>query len=299
MKKSTEDGKSVYSNEHSTTNGNVAYGSTATKTTYNTSSAPDRDDEESSMRLSLTVSRNGTQLDVAKVVTSIIHLIEKGRSVFSCFKDLLKIVPKVGYTLDLSLVLFEGTIGYQRGYRLSPTLHSDRYTAVTSYVDLTGSLKIVEASVELGVGFDITVPNVVDWFATKNIFEVVLKLAGKLTASCLLDCNRQYQDTVSTEVKLSPSIGFKINLVFSATLLGHGIRTEVGIKSRGLMVAGRALFTVDAPPTVTLDFGLDAGGAYGYYFVDGIIWDSSGEFDLPLWNAQPFYKGQFPKPAAA
>jgi hypothetical protein len=300
MKKDTDkDGNSVFTNERSTTTGNAVYGSTATKTTYNTSTNPDRDDEETSYRLSLTVSRNGTQLDVFKVANSIIRLIENARKVFGSFKDLLNIVPKVGFTLDLSLILLEGTVGIQRGYRLSPTLRSDRYTAVTPYVDITCSWKIVEASVELGVGFDITIPNIVDWFSTKNIFEVVMKLAGKITVSCMAECNTQFQDKNQVEVKLSPSAGFKVNMVFTATVLGKGARTEIGIKSKGLMVSGRVLFTALGPPNLFFDFGLDGGTAYGYYFVDGIIWDTSDHFDLPLWKPQTFYHGQFPKPATA
>ena len=244
---------------------------------------------------SLTVSRNGAQLDVVKLVNGILNVIRKGKEAFFDFEQLLTIVPKVGYTLDLSFTFLEGSFKYKRGYRVSKTLCGDRYTAVTGYVDVSGAVKIIEASIEMGIGFDITIPNIVDWFATKNIFEVLVKLAGKITLKCEVECTVKVQENTETEVELKPAAGFKVSLVASAMLLGIGIRTETGVKSDGLYLKGKAVFSSDAPPEFSIDTGLASGEAYGSYFWDGVLWDSSGDFDCPLWDAAPFYQGTFPK----
>jgi len=285
--------------EQRTTTGNPLYGRTST-TGFVTTGDGEAAGSETEIKPSLTVSRNGSELSVTKVVNSIINVIQTGTEAFYEFEKLLKIVPKIGYTLDMSLVFLEGSISYARGYRVSKTLKSDRYTVVTSYVDLGGTLKIIEASIELGIGFDITVPNIVDWFATKNIFEVLVKLAGSITAKCELELKAQTQDDeTETEIELKPVTGLKVYLAASAMLLGVGIRTEAGVTSDGLYVSGKVAFSIEAPATFSIDTGLSKGDAYAYYFVDGIIWDSSGQVTLPLWDEKKFYEGQFPNASAA
>lgn len=284
--------------EQRATSGNILYGSSSS-TKFVTTGDGEAGGSETEIKPSLTVSRNGSELNVTKVVNTIIKVIETGKEAFYSFEKLLKIVPKIGYTLNLSLVFLEGSLSYARGYRVSKTLHSDRYTAVTSYADIGVTIKIIEASIELGIGFDITVPNIVDWFATKNIFEVLVKLAGNITASCELECKVQMQDEeAEKEVELKPSVGFKVYLAASAMLLGVGIRTEAGVISKGIYVSGKAVFSGEEPMTITAEVGLAEGVAYAYYFVDGIIWDSSGEVHLPLWDENKFYEGKFPKKVA-
>ena len=278
--------------ERTTTTGNYLYGKSSTVDPLK----GEDEESETEIKPSLRVTRNGSELDVAKVFNSIIHVIESGAKAFYEFEKLLKIVPKVGYTLDLSLTFLEGSLTYRRGYRVSEKFHSDRFTMITPYVQAGGALKVIEAAIEMGIGFEITVPNLVDWFRSKNIFEAIVKLSGAISLGCDLDCNRTVQDgEPDKEVTLEHTAGYTVHLVASANLLGVGIRAEVGIESRGLYITGQAVFASEAPATLTFDVGLAEGNAYGYYFVDGLIWDTSGEFTAPMWIEKPFYKGKWPK----
>lgn len=284
MKRKIEGGESGFTNERTIITGNYVYGSSSSNVLLSTDGDEKSGGPEGEIKPSLSVQCNGSELNCTKVVNSIIHVIQLGSEAFHGFQKLLKFVPKVGFTLDLSLSFFEGSITYSRGYRVSKTLRSDRYTAVVPYVDITGKLTIIEATIEMGIGFDITIPNIVDWFKTKNIFEVVLKLSGKITLSCELECSFQLEDEREKEIKLKPEVGFLVHLVAAADILGVGIRTEVGVTSDGLYASGVGKFTSEAPPTLTLKTGLAKGDAYGYYFIDGIIWDTSDDFTAPLWD---------------
>jgi hypothetical protein len=96
--------------------------------------------------VSLSVSRNGSQLDITQLAATVINAIQAGKKAFEAFKDLLNAVPKVGVTVDMSLTLFEGSISYSRGYRSAKELTGDRYATVTSYGDVTISCTIIDAS---------------------------------------------------------------------------------------------------------------------------------------------------------
>jgi hypothetical protein len=298
MKTDKKTGEVNYAEEETTVTGNPYGGHTHTRDTFSTAEGDLKDTHEHSGRMSLTVSRNGGQIDASKILNTIINCVQKTKAAFAAIKDALKKAPKVGFTFDVSLVLFEGTIGYQRGYRLSSTRKSDRYTAVTEYVDVSFVMKVIEASVELGFGLEITVPNIVDWFATKNIFEVIIKASGKASIASSINFVDSFQDDGQKEAALTVVPGVDFRLTAGAMLAGKGLKGGAGIRSKGFLMTGKITCPAGAPPTVSADIIWDAGNAYGYFFVDLGIWDKTKHFDVNLWDSRPLLHGQFPpKPA--
>ena len=249
----------------------------------------------SSNNLELTLTRNGEACITSNILTNIVKVIHSIHSSIQTIKDALDIVPKVGLTYSIEASVLEGSITGTWGNRIpeGPNGSGDRFTAVEHFFDIDVELKLFEASFDLGFGFEIKIPPVVDWFDAPETLEIVLKAA----ISASLDFNITYHaksDTkVNHKVVLASEPKLKVYLEFTVNVMGKGLRSEGGVRG-GFEGEASFLVSFSQPPGFEAKLGSKPIEVYGEYFYDLILWHGSEHWEHELVKEHTFYEGPLP-----
>jgi hypothetical protein len=172
----------------------------------------------------------------------------------------------------------------------------DRYTAVDRYFELDIALKIFKVEIEIGLGFDWTIPSAP---GAPDVLNAVLKVAGNTS----IDLNANYKAYSSEKedhnVDLVPEESFKLYLEFAVDVFGKGLRSEGGVRGGWDCEAGLAVSFSQCPQFKEVKFGTKPLEFYGQFTLDLIIFDRTGSFTVPVMPACTIYKSDLPETAAA
>ena len=257
-----------------------------------------RDSEESDSpekaiqsRATLTVTRNGRELDAARMLETIFRVIHNANRLVHNFHEILKVVPKVGWTFNVEATFFEGELSYTRGYKQSEHLRDSRYIAVTPFGALKCEMKILEASLTAGFGFQVEAPSVTEWLGGKKLFEAALMAKGTANANASISHKCTWQDEREHEAKIELNAGFGVDLQATATIYGIGFDGHGGIRSKGFFCDGELVWSHSQAAHIKYNGGFGEGVAYAYFYADVIVYDYSPYVEARLWEEYPFFQG--------
>ena len=193
----------------------------------------------------LVVAHNDRELDIKDFIDKLKKGLEAFAKVITDFQSLFKLVPKVGWTFDFSVSVFEGWIGLE----WAPTyvnggapIYDNRYCAVEYKWKGKIELTIIDLKVAVGFGVDVKMA---------GLAELTAKIEGSLSfkAKVSHDINMDLfkgKERFEVETSGGPALTAKLNVnVLGYTLIGGQVSVQGGLKLAGAIEVEWATRTFD------------------------------------------------------
>ena len=189
-----------------------------------------------------TVKRNGSELAVTKVINQVMFLIDNIKKL-SNILELLKMVPKIGFSGSFSISFFEGNISGEWGYRRVAVLDTAEYKWVERYLDVTMSIYLFRLSLSGFGGVEVKSPEILNW-AEGELLEFTIGVRAELTLDVKLqetfalkgEADSEKQETVYAEG------AFKLYGQGVACYRGYRNEVQAGVagsaKFKGIILVG-------------------------------------------------------------
>jgi hypothetical protein len=181
----------------------------------------------------LVVAHNDRELDIKEFIEKLKKGLEAFAAVVTDFQKLFKLVPKVGWTFDFTISVFEGWIGLEWAPSYvddGAPIYDDRYCAVEYKWKGKIELTIIDLSVSVGFGIDVQMA---------GLAELTAKIEGSLTfkAKVAHDIHMDLfkgKERFEVETSGGPALTAKIAVnVLGYTLVGGQVSVKSGLKLAG------------------------------------------------------------------
>lgn len=201
--------------------------------------------DSSTSRQSISLKRNGTELDISKSINSIVSAAKNIKTTFDTFKNA---VPKIGWQADLDIAILEGSITGTWGVAPNAKPEHTRIWRVKDYYSIKVDCKIIEVKAEIGFGVDFRVDN---WFSSAPLAEIVLKISGSLTISAAVSAEFSTQNKGKTEEKFVAKTVPALKAIARASIVGYAAEASVSVDC-GIQVSGSFMVSVQTAPCASL-----------------------------------------------
>ncbi len=250
---------------------------------------------EHATSVKLELKRNGEKYDLEKTLGTIVNLVFTIMTAILRIKDIINIIPKIGLTYSIEACILEGGITASWGNRFPEGTAGagDRYTAVDSYFDVELELKLFDVAFELGFGFELKIPPIVDWFSSQNTLEIVLKAAIKASIDTGINYTAKSSSKDNHKIKIESKPKLKVYIEFNVNAFGKGLKSDGGIRG-GLECEASFHVSFSHAPNFEAKVGSKPIEVYGQYFIDLVLWDSSDHWEYELVGKRTFYDGPLP-----
>ncbi len=169
-----------------------------------------------------TLTINGHSLAVTDRINNIIQI---AKTIRDTWNEIQNWAPKVGWSASLDIVILEGTISGEWGYRASEVVTS-RIARVEPYYTLSVDVMLFECKLAVSFGVDVKVNN---WFSGRPFVEIVVALQGSITVSLPLKAEFTSGTHSQKPAALSMKSKAEIKAVARAALLDVVYEASVSI----------------------------------------------------------------------
>lgn len=248
--------------------------------------------------LKLELKHNGEPYKLEETLENTVNIVFTIVGAIVRIKDMLDLVPKVGLTYKFEVSVLEGSIKGTWGNRIPEGADSQgpRYTAVQPFFDIDVELKLFDLSFELGFGFELRIPPVIEWFDASDTLEIILKAAIEASIDVGIKYTAKSTSKENHKLAIESKPKLKVFVEFAVNVFGKGLRSIGGVRGGFECEASFHVSFSHAP-----DFEAKAGSKpielYGEYFYDVVLWDSSGHWERVLVEEHNFYEGTLPPTA--
>lgn len=249
------------------------------------------EDKEWESRFKFSIKRNSVELSLSELVAKIVTTILTFKRLIKVACDVQEWIPKVGYSVSLSMALLEGSVTGSFGWRPDDKLDSGEYKWVTRFGEITFKLTIFQIALTLQFGIEASSPAILNW-AGEKFFEFIAKIALELKNQ--LDLSKTIQlfgagDDSKSDKKghviasLSSPSTLDLFLQFKVNVYGYNCEAKGGFEA-GITVGVDVIWPLNFHYKVTRN----PGRLYAYWSRPGKS-KPSPRFEKEIWGEKDIW----------
>ena len=232
------------------------------------------------------LTRNGAELDISKTINSILALKKTIEDGWNSIKGM---VPKVGWSIDLSLAIMEGSITGEWGIK-SGGLSGERWALVKPYVLLEVDVKVISLLFTLMAGFEFKIDSPTSWIGVGDakILWIIAKIEASFEITAAIKGTISFSDKEKILQSEKSGFGWKVGAHGRVEVVGFAYDAQAGLKG-GMKFDGAMKYSPQKAPTIEGNFYFEETIVYLYVSKPGkgrmeTKWEKKLYEECTLWK---------------
>ncbi|NQZ31405.1 MAG: hypothetical protein HRU06_09010 [Oceanospirillaceae bacterium] len=231
----------------------------------------------------ISLKKNGQELNITNAANDIINVYQ---NIIEGIEKLKNFRPSIGWSFDIELKIFEGSIAGEWGKKESELTKTERYISVEEYYEIKAEIVLFHLKILLMIGIDIVVKS---WVGTK-LLEVTAKVEGAIEGGITLNDTFQSfgnKNSVNIEALCAAKLGV-YGVVNLAGYYNYALGGELngGFDFKGEFIVDKSIY-----PQLKGEFSRRETTIKGWLKKDGV---DDKPYKSVLYDKGSLWKGTLP-----